>query len=112
MSSERGSGAATVLLACGLFSALVVLFGSVVMVTAIAAGQHAVEQAALLAVDSAVGRAPGVPCDWARQYLSERGYSASQCVIDGYESRLETDISVGALSWSVHAHAGLESPMP
>lgn len=112
MSSERGSSAATVLIACGLLSALVAVLGAVVLVVGVSSAQHAVEQAALLAVDSAVGRAPGVPCIRAREYLAEHGYSASQCAINGYESRLEMDIAVGAFTWSVRAHAGLEYPMP
>jgi hypothetical protein len=112
MSSERGSGAATVLIACGLLSAFFTVLGAVVMVTAVVSSQHAVEQAALLAVDAAVGRAPGVPCDRARGYLAEHGYFASRCAIDGYESRIEMAISVGAFNWSVRAHAGLESSSP
>ena len=94
------------------FRVRALVIGTVVMLAGVASAQHAVEQAALLAVDSAVGRAPGVPCIRAREYLAEHGYSASRCAIDGYESRLEMDISAGAFSWSVHAHAGLESPMP
>jgi len=107
---ERGSGVGVVLIAAGLVATLMALLTGVVVISRASEAQHAVQESALLAVDIAVGKAPGVPCDAARQLLAKAALTPESCAMAGYDARIEARVSWGMVSWIVHAHAGLASP--
>ena len=109
---ERGSAIAMALILAGFVFTLGAVVAGLVYLGLMSRAQQVANEAALTAVDVAIGRAPGNPCEEARNLVVHAGFQVPKCSVESYESRVELHLYIGTIRLVVRAHAGLEPSLP